>query len=172
MERLTVNDLNKVCYDPWELCGMDRYCTKGCHEEGGCTKRCEVLKMYWKLAGYEDLEEQCIKENSWGLRMLLHKWKEFIEDIKELYEYRQLEKQGKLLKLPAAIGDKIFYIFRDCPKDYKEEYCKDHNGSCDNCHHRVAEIMSRDFCMSDIPNMDKIYSTREEAEAALKALSK
>lgn len=58
MERLTVNDLNKVCYDPWELCGMESYCTKGCHEEGGCAKGCEVLKIYRKLAEYEDLEEQ------------------------------------------------------------------------------------------------------------------
>lgn len=58
MERLTVNDLNKVCYDPWELCGMDNYCKKGCHEELGCTKGCHILKMYRKLAEYEDLEEQ------------------------------------------------------------------------------------------------------------------
>lgn len=58
MNRLTVNDLNRTCYDPWELCGMDSYCTKDCHEEGGCTKGCEILKMYKKLAHYEDLEEQ------------------------------------------------------------------------------------------------------------------
>lgn len=57
-ERLTLNDLNKVCYDPWELCGMDNYCKKGCHEEGGCTKGCHILKMYRKLAMYEDLEER------------------------------------------------------------------------------------------------------------------
>lgn len=56
-KRLTANDLDKVCYDPWELCGMDRYCKKGCHEEGGCTNGCYVLKMYRKLAMYEDLEE-------------------------------------------------------------------------------------------------------------------
>lgn len=135
MERLTVNDLNKVCYDPWELCGMDNYCKKGCHEEGGCTKGCHILKMYRKLAEYEDLEEQ-----------------------------------GKLLKLPAAIGDEVFFVFMDCPKDYKEEYCRDHEGSCENCHHRVPEIMSRDFRMLDISNMDKIFATREEAEAVLKEL--
>lgn len=73
MDRLTVNDLNKVCYDPWELCGMDNYCKKGCHEEGGCTKGCHILKMYRKLAEYEDLEEQ-----------------------------------GKLLKLPCAVGDTVY----------------------------------------------------------------
>lgn len=58
MERLTKNDLNKVCYDPWEICGMDKHCTKGCHDEGGCTKGCHILKIYRKLAEYEDAEEQ------------------------------------------------------------------------------------------------------------------
>lgn len=58
MERLTESDLNKVCYDPWKLCGMDGHCTRGCHEEGGCTKGCHILKMYKKLADYEDAEEQ------------------------------------------------------------------------------------------------------------------
>ena len=58
MERLTFNDLNKVAYDPWELCGMDKHCTKCCHEDGGCAKGCHILKMYRKLAEYEDMEEQ------------------------------------------------------------------------------------------------------------------
>ena len=57
-ERLTVNDLDTVCYAPWELCGMDRYCTKDCSERGGCANGCEIIKMYRKLAGYENLEEQ------------------------------------------------------------------------------------------------------------------
>lgn len=85
-----------------------------------------------------------------------------------LEEYEKLEEQEKLLKLPFAVGNEVFFIFMDCPKDYKEEYCKDHEGSCENCNHRVPEIMSRDFRMSDIPNMDKFFATREEAEAALK----
>lgn len=88
----------------------------------------------------------------------------------KLEEYKGLGEQGKLLKLPAAIGDEIFFIFRDCPKDYKEEYCRDHEGSCENCHHRVPEIVSRDFRMSDILNMNNIFATREEAEAALKKI--
>lgn len=90
--------------------------------------------------------------------------------VEKLAEYEDLEEQGKLLKLPTAIGDEIFFIFMDCPKDYKEEYCRDHKGSCENCHHRVPEIVSRDFRMSDILNMNNIFTTREEAEAALKAL--
>ena len=69
-------------------------------EEGYCAME--------KLAEYEDLEEQCVKENSWCLKMLLHKWKEFLDDIHEFYEYRKLEKQGKLLKLPVAVGDTVY----------------------------------------------------------------
>lgn len=87
-----------------------------------------------------------------------------------LKHYEDLEEQGKLLKLPAAIGDEIFFIFMDCPKDYKEEYCRDHDGSCENCHHRVPEIVNRDFRMSDILSMNKIFATKEEAEASLKGL--
>lgn len=58
MERLTRLDWNKVCYDPWKLCGMGKYCPKGVHEDGGCMFGCHVLEMYRKLAEYEDMEEQ------------------------------------------------------------------------------------------------------------------
>ena len=92
------------------------------------------------------------------------------ELVEKLAEYEDLEEQGKLLKLPAAIGETIFFIWMGCPKDYKEEYCRDHEGSCENCHHRVPEIVSRDFRMTDILCMDRIYVTREEAKAELKQL--
>ncbi len=90
----------------------------------------------------------------------------------ELEKYEDLEEQGKILKLPEAIGNEIFFIFMNCPKDYRKEYCRDHDGSCENCHHRVPEIVSRDFRVSDITSMNKIFATREEAEAALKELMK
>lgn len=92
------------------------------------------------------------------------------EWLEELKGYKQLEEQGKLLKLPAGIGDEIFFIWMDCTKDYKEEYCRDHEGSCENFHHRIPEIVSRDFRMEDILYLNKIYATRKEAEAALEAL--
>lgn len=43
--------------DPWEMCGQDKYCTRDCHEEGGCIKGCIVPKLYIKLAKYEDIEQ-------------------------------------------------------------------------------------------------------------------
>lgn len=42
-----------------------------------------------KLAEYEDLEEQCIKETSWDLTTLLRKWKEFF---------------------PCIVGDTVYFI--------------------------------------------------------------
>lgn len=88
------------------------------------------------------------------------------ECIDKLGRLEDLEEQGKLLKLPATIGDEIFFIWMDCPEDYKKEYCKDHKGGCKNCHHRKPRIMSKTFELSDINYMDNIYATREEAETA------
>lgn len=55
MERLT--DKHWRNFDPWECCGQDRYCQRGCHEPGGCTKGCIVPKLYSRLATYEDAEQ-------------------------------------------------------------------------------------------------------------------
>ena len=72
----------------------------------------KVTNALNKLAEYEELEERCCKENSWGLKMLTEKWKEFIEDIQELYEYRKAEEQGRLLKLPCAVGDTVYRVHK------------------------------------------------------------
>lgn len=104
MDRLTKNDLNEVCYDPWELCGMDNHCTKDCHEEGGCTKGCHILKMYRKLAEYEDLEEQGLllklpsEENVNGvLNKHIYSNHAFLPNEVELFE-----------KIEKALGFKLF----------------------------------------------------------------
>lgn len=54
MERLT----NKAWrnFDPWECCGQDEYCQRGCHDPGGCTKGCIVPQLYARLGDYEDTE--------------------------------------------------------------------------------------------------------------------
>lgn len=36
--------------------------------------------------------------------------------VSELKEYKDLEKQGKLLKLPSAIGDEIFFCIHGLPE--------------------------------------------------------
>lgn len=106
-----------------------------------------------------------------------------------LGEYEDLEEQGKLLKLPCAVGDTVYRI---CPK------CNDgHNGSCKNC--AWAGSCSNKGCTTYggwedgqypkdkctivpykvfwnyIPNLlenigKRVFLTPEEAEAALKEL--
>lgn len=58
MERLTDKDLLNTNYDNWELCGMDAYFQKRIFDKEGCYRGCHILKMYHKLAEYENLEEQ------------------------------------------------------------------------------------------------------------------
>lgn len=65
MERLTDKSWRNL--DPWECCGQDKYCKRGCHDEGGCNNGCIVPKLYSRLARYEDAEEQgnlIVQENT------------------------------------------------------------------------------------------------------------
>jgi hypothetical protein len=41
-------------FDPWECCGQDSFCKRGCHEKGGCANGCIVPRLYCRLAEYED----------------------------------------------------------------------------------------------------------------------
>lgn len=88
----------------------------------------------------------------------------------KLKEYEDLEEDGKLLKLPCAIGDTVYYIHMDCPKDYKKEYCKDHDGSCEKCHHRAPTIMSKKYTLNDIGI--PVYTTEQEAKKTLERIKK
>lgn len=75
---------------------------------------CEDIKRaLFRLAEYEDLEQRCIYETTFGLRQLIEKWNEFYGDIQELYEYRKLKEQNKLLILPCAVGDTV-YVLAEC----------------------------------------------------------
>lgn len=48
MNRLTNSDLISASYSPWELCGLDKDCLRSCDD-------CNIVKMYKKLAAYEDI---------------------------------------------------------------------------------------------------------------------
>ena len=47
MDRLTSPYLTKACNDPWDYCGLDKYCKRGC-------VGCRLPKMIRRLAEYED----------------------------------------------------------------------------------------------------------------------
>lgn len=63
MDRLTDKAWRNL--DPWECCGQDHFCKRGCHDDGGCTKGCIVPKLYKRLAEYEDAEESFAPAGYW-----------------------------------------------------------------------------------------------------------
>lgn len=75
-----------------------------------------------------------------------------IQALEKLQVYKNLEEQGRLLKLPCKIGDDVYYIL-GIPN---ETPC-----AIDKC----------TFELSDINKIGKtLFLTREEAEAKLKEL--
>ncbi len=88
-----------------------------------------------------------------------------------LKHYEDLEEQGLLLKLPCKVGNTVYKIFMNCPNNFKPEYCKDHEGSCEKCNHRVPIIISGTFSFQNIKDFGKtVFLTQAEAEEALKRL--
>lgn len=76
--------------------------------------------------------------------------------------------EGYLVELPCKPGDTVYYIYMDCPEDYKREYCTDHEGSCEQCPHRVGKILSKKYTLRDIGN--PVYLTYQEAKEALEGM--
>lgn len=89
--------------------------------------------------------------------------------VSQLKEYKDLEEQGKLMKLPCAVGDTVYYLDRfcsgtslDCPRR-----------PCEPCEYYKLEIYEGKFKLNDINDFGKtVFLTREEAEAALKELER
>jgi len=116
MERLTEKHWRNL--DPWECCGQDKYCHRGCHEEGGCTKGCIVPKIYDRLATYEDTGLEPCDYNA--MRSALEQSDEARKELNELIrivgvtgidkllEIVQAAQDGRLVVLPCKVGDTVF----------------------------------------------------------------
>lgn len=94
----------------------------------------------------------------------------YIKSLEEkIKNYEDLEEQGKLLKLPCAVGDTVYYLDRfcsgtslDCPRR-----------PCEPCQYYKLEIYEGKFKLNDINDFGKtVFLTRESAEAALKELER
>lgn len=149
-----------------------------------------------RLAEYEEYEEIFRLKMTDAACEFLKDKEEFAKWLdrnmwiaKKCDEYARAEEQGRLLKLPCAMGDTVYRI---CPK------CNDsHNGSCKNCawenscsnrgctvyggwkdgQYPIGEcnIVPYKVSWDYIPNLfenigKRVFLTREKAEAALKEL--
>ena len=86
-------------------------------------------------------------------------------DLRErLKEYEDLEEQGKLLKLPCAVGDAVYSLDRFCG-GYSSD-CP--SRPCESCEDYQLEIYDGKFKLSDINDFGKtVFLTRQEAEDKL-----
>ena len=101
----------------------DEYCDTYCSKQPVQTCRdCAIWKAIQKLGKYEDLQEQCIKETTLDLRMMLDKWHIFFNDLAEVVKYRELEKAGLLHIAPFKDGTTIYFIEEDWVFDGVERY--------------------------------------------------
>ena len=170
MERLTSKYWRIL--DPWETCGQDNYCKRGCHEQGGCTKGCIVPRIYARLAAYEDsgLEPEEIAD-------FMKRWERSVEiagickkgGIDHLLELKKAEQDGRLVALPSKT---VWELTMDagpdcdmkCPVDAFDEAL-----GCDLCSKAKQFAYERPCTQELLKELGKtVFLTRQEAEAALK----
>ena len=170
MERLTSKYWRNL--DPWETCGQDNYCKRGCHEQGGCTKGCIVPRIYARLAAYEDsgLEPEEIAD-------FMKRWERSVEiagickkgGIDHLLELKKAEQDGRLVALPSKT---VWELTMDagpdcdmkCPVDAFDEAL-----GCDLCSKAKQFAYERPCTQELLKELGKtVFLTRQEAEAALK----
>ena len=100
--------------------------------------------------------------------------------LRELKEYRDLEEQGLLLKLPCKVGTTVYVIYTiyECDNDYMDcimefpyRYQCERGFKCEYEHEKlVVSPESFDFKMLDNFNIT-VFLTKEEAEEKLKELN-
>ena len=95
-----------------------------------------VGKAVDKLTEYEDLEEKCIEQNGVGLRAMIDKFGEFIDDIEKYNERKDLEEKGMLPGL--EIDDNV------CKWEYKHPF-GDFPG-CKNVNYSISRDSNWKYC--------------------------
>ena len=171
MERLT----NKAWrnFDPWECCGQDKYCQRGCHDPGGCTKGCIVPQLYARSGAYEDTDLTPEEVSS-----LVKDWSDLCTIIGEcggLDRVRALDeadKDGRLVVLPCKVGDTVWAILGDkkyackCIVEYVNIGGRGLGTTIVLCE---AEGLREQYGVTVAAFGKTVFLTREEAEKALEA---
>lgn len=101
---------------------------------------------------------------------------DYVSAAEKLAEYEDLEEQGRLIKLPCRVGDKIFLDFAGFGKDVDEFTVEDFHLDCfeDGGVILFCDYESNDGTFSgqiDVMEFGKtVFLTKSEAEAKLKEL--
>ena len=152
MKRLTSKTWRNL--DPWECCGQDNYCKRGCHEEGGCNNGCIVPRLYSRLARYEDLG--LLPEE---INELLHSTAGPLH--RKLGLWIDADKTSNLRVLPCKPGDMVWRI---CGPRGKKHIAQ---RRVESIEYTVSGEIWIHSTACDVFGKT-VFLTREEAEAALK----
>ncbi len=173
MERLTNKSWRN--FDPWECCGQDQYCQRGCHDPGGCTKGCIVPRLYKRLAAYEDtgLTPQDVISMHGEWRAMMSVLNSIGGGYTRLRELAEADKDGRLVILPCKVGDTV-WITGSVRRLYSEKvrtfFCGDPSysrGMADN----GVKMIRTTGCDIPIHEFGKtVFLTCEEAEKVLEAM--
>ena len=141
MERLTIKNWRNL--DPWETCGQDNYCKRGCHEQGGCTKGCIVPRIYARLAAYEGtgLEPEQVMELKSFTQGGIHKVDDGWKHVQDLL---QAEKEARMVALPCKAGDTVYEI-------------SNNTDACNGCQHYEGIYGSGESWCMQIDDVDLRY---------------
>ena len=157
MERLT--DEDGVCVD----CQCISYCKRDCSSK----KRYDKLKVYEDL-GFtpEDIAYMAkfSKEHT-STEAIINNMKTCAK-VMEWAKYKNLEEQERILILPCKIGTPVYTItFYNCLNGkccwYKQGKCTKEKAN-EYC---PQEVIEQKYSLTMYINGDKVYLTREEAEA-------
>ena len=100
--------------------------------------------------------------------------------LQELKEYRDLEEQGLLLKLPCKVGTTVYVIdtiyecdndYMDCIMEFPYRYQCERGFKCEYEHEKLV-VRPESFDFKILDNFNKtVFLTKEEAEEKLKELN-
>lgn len=90
-----------------------------------------------------------------------------LERLKELAEYRRLDEEGLLLRLPCKVGTPVYMIAQDCGGDTLDCRGRDCEG-CSYLYSFVEENLFDTYMRDDIGKY--VFLTKEEAEKAIESM--
>lgn len=96
-KRLTDKDITKVCFDTWELCGLDNVCKRDCREP----EPCKIPQIIHRLAELEDkIENGTLVESPCKVGDIIYN-----KNIKFYLNHKEIPFE-KLSELPQMTTDR------------------------------------------------------------------
>ena len=123
-----------------------------------CNKTCDMTEKIAKARGHE-LES--IESNQFWEHYQVRAW------LKELKQYKNLEEQGLLLRLPCKVGTSVYMVAQDCGGDTLD--CM--RGDCEGCPYLYSFVEENKFEAYMCDDISKtVFLTKAEAEQKLKEM--